>query len=228
MTDSSGTAETKTRLLDAAEHLFAEQGFATTSTRQLTAAAEANLAAVNYHFGSKGDLLRAVFERRLVPINDERSAALEALERELGPSRAPDLHRLLHTFLEPALRLAREPHGQRFLRLLGRLHAEPDRSPARELFETQFERSVARLMPLLNRALPEMPADTLRWRLFFSVGAMAHTMMCSEGLEHLFLGEARDTEGAAPDPDVVLARLVEFVAAGLAGPIASSNGGVCR
>ena len=55
--------ETRDRILDAAERLFVEHGFEGTSMRMITGAANANLAAVNYHFGSKDALIQAVFRR---------------------------------------------------------------------------------------------------------------------------------------------------------------------
>src|SRR5215208_2869630 len=75
------SADTKTRILDAAESLFMEHGFEATSLRQLTSAAAVNLAAVNYHFGSKEELFQAVLTRRLDPMNQERFALLDELER---------------------------------------------------------------------------------------------------------------------------------------------------
>src|SRR5262252_5809342 len=76
---------TKDRILDAAEALFMEHGFEATSLRSITAAAGVNLAAVNYHFGSKEELFQAVLTRRLDPMNQERIELLEALEREPKP-----------------------------------------------------------------------------------------------------------------------------------------------
>src|SRR5436189_6346555 len=82
--------ETRTRILDAAEELFMLHGFEGTSMRQLTAKAGVNLAAVNYHFGSKDALIEAVFRRRLDPMNAARIAALEKLELEAaGRTLAP-------------------------------------------------------------------------------------------------------------------------------------------
>ena len=67
-------ADTKQKLLDVAEHLFAVRGYHNTSLRMITAAAEVNLAAVNYHFGGKEGLLAAVFSRRLLPLNELRKS----------------------------------------------------------------------------------------------------------------------------------------------------------
>src|SRR5512145_2902278 len=74
--------ETRTRILDAAEELFMQHGFEGASMRMLTARAGVNLAAINYHFGSKDALIEAVFRRRLDVMNAERIAQLERLEQE--------------------------------------------------------------------------------------------------------------------------------------------------
>src|SRR6185503_15006764 len=112
------SADTKTRILDAAEELFTRHGFEATSLRSLTAAAGVNLAAVNYHFGSKEVLFQAVLTRRLDPMNQERIELLEALERE-GGARPPSCEKVLFAMLIPALRLARDEEA--FLRALPHL-----------------------------------------------------------------------------------------------------------
>src|SRR3977135_1202898 len=73
------SADTKKRILDAAEQLFMKHAFEATSLRQLTSAAGVNLAAVNYHFGSKEELFQAVLTRRLDPMNQERVEILHRL-----------------------------------------------------------------------------------------------------------------------------------------------------
>src|SRR5204863_2441831 len=118
--------DTKTRILDAAEILFMEHGFEATSLRSLTSAASVNLAAVNYHFGSKEELFQAVLTRRLDPMNQERIDLLERVEREV-PGKPVTCERILSAMLIPALRLARDEErgGKNFLRLLGRAYADP-------------------------------------------------------------------------------------------------------
>src|SRR3981081_4013505 len=90
VTPDVASAGTKTRILDAAELLFMEHGFEATSLRQLTSAAGVNLAAVNYHFGSKEELFQAVLTRRLDPMNQERIDLLDKLEGRERPGRAND------------------------------------------------------------------------------------------------------------------------------------------
>ena len=88
---------TKDIILDAAEALFAEQGFTSTSLRNITAKAGVNLAAVNYHFGSKNALIAAIFERRIIPMNRIRLARLEALNQQHSAEDIP-LEGLIEAF----------------------------------------------------------------------------------------------------------------------------------
>ena len=90
----SATAE---RILDAAEQLFAEHGFSETSLRSITSRAGVNLAAVNYHFGSKKTLIQAVFTRFLAPFIIRLSGALETVEAD---QRAPDAEAILHLLVD--------------------------------------------------------------------------------------------------------------------------------
>ena len=82
--DARPGQETRDRILDAAEAAFMRYGFEGASMRTITAAAGVNLAAANYHFGSKEGLLCAVFRRRLDGLNRERLAVLDVLEAEAG------------------------------------------------------------------------------------------------------------------------------------------------
>src|SRR5260221_11526531 len=96
--------ETRTRILDAAEELFMQHGFEGTSMRLLTAKASANLAAVNYHFGSKDALIEAVFRRRLDPMNTSRIAELDRMEKETG-GRALSPQQIIGAFVGASLRM---------------------------------------------------------------------------------------------------------------------------
>jgi AcrR family transcriptional regulator len=98
--------ETKARILDAAETLFMEHGYEATSLRAITAAADVNLAAVNYHFGSKEELFQSVLTRRLDPMNQRRLELLTRFESEAAPKPLP-CDRILSALLIPALKLAR-------------------------------------------------------------------------------------------------------------------------
>jgi AcrR family transcriptional regulator len=117
--------DTKSRILDAAETLFIECGYEAMSLRQITSRAEVNLAAVNYHFGSKESLIHAMLSRRLDRLNQERLKLLDRFDQMLG-ARLTCEHVLGAMFI-PALRLSRDPRagGKAFLRLLGRAYTDP-------------------------------------------------------------------------------------------------------
>ena len=114
---------TKDRILDAAERLFARDGFEATSLRAITAEARANLAAVNYHFQSKEALVQAVIGRRMGPVNQQRLSLLDAYEAEAGGDAVP-LEKILDAFLRPVIEIA-GGHAKEFVPLVGRLYTEP-------------------------------------------------------------------------------------------------------
>jgi AcrR family transcriptional regulator len=199
---------TKESLLAAAERLFARQGIARSSLRAITQEAGANLASVNYHFGSKGALVRAVFSRHLQPLNRQR---LELLERCESTEGAPQLESIVHAFVAPVLRLrnAGQPGQRDLARLMGRTFSEPGDQVRRIVLE-EFAEVIDRFTTALARALPEVPPEDLFWRFHFMVGAMVHTA-AHGNLAGLI-------SGGLCDPDEVerLTRhLVGFLAAGL-------------
>ena len=200
--------DTKAVILNAAEELFARKGPNATSLRQVIAKAKVNLAAIHYHFGSKESLLQAVLSRRLVPLNAERLALLEAAGR--GRRRVP-LEQVLEALVGPALRLSRDPRkgGAVFMRLLGRCFTEPD-DKIQAMLDRQFTEVAEHFTPAFRRALPKLPPVDLFWRLHFLVGAMAHTMADAERLRVFSEGvcDPDDTEGT-------ISRLVRFLAAGM-------------
>src|SRR5437667_364622 len=148
------SSATQGRILDAAEALFMEHGFEATSLRQITTAANVNLAAVHYHFGSKEDLFEAVLTRRLDPMNQERLALLTRFEHEWAP-KPLSCEKILAAMFIPALKLARDPErgGKNFLRLLGRAYADP--APfIRHFLSDQYAVVIARFKAAFGRALP--------------------------------------------------------------------------
>lgn len=202
--------DTKTRLLDAAEEIFSEHGFAAASMRAITGAAEVNLAAVNYHFGGKQALFRAVLERRIAPVNRERLDGLDALEAD---GAVPDAAAILEAFVAPALRrhAARDGCGD-VLRLVGRMFSEPGDhwNEILGLFDEVF----ARFRRALRRALPDMAEDQLIWRLHFCAGVMCHAMSAGGALS-LMSGGLCDGDNV----EATLQSLIPFVAGGMESPM---------
>src|SRR5258708_6348810 len=137
--------DTKQKILDTAEQLFGEQGYAATSLRQVIAAAEVNVAAVHYHFGSKEDLLDAVVNRKVGPVNVARMERLDRLEAETKPI---DVEQVLEAFLMPTAEMAE--HNPTFVRLMGRILVE---GMMPRIVERHFQESAMRFIAALMRAL---------------------------------------------------------------------------
>lgn len=213
--ESQGPLATKSRILDAAEALFMEHGYEATSVRVITAAAGANLAAANYHFGSKEELFQAVLTRRLDPMNLERVALLDGFEREVAPA-ALGCERILAALFIPALRLSRDPErgGANFLRLLGRAYADP--APfIRQFLSDQYAAMITRFKDAFGRALPHLPRRELSWRLHFIMGALSYTLAGTDALK--IIAELNPLE--TDNDEILLRRLGPFLLAGLTAPL---------
>jgi len=204
---------TRERILDSAEKLFSEKGFDATSLRSITTGARVNLAAVNYHFGSKDALIREVFARRLGPLNEERLRLLA----EAGDD--PDLEQVVEAFVGPALRMSRVPRGAMFMRLFGYAMSRRD-DRILTMFTERFREVVERFTAALGGALPDLDGDEVFWRLLFMVGAMAHTMALSDKLSDLSGGRC---DGS--DVELTLRQLVPFLVAGMRAPSPRVDGG---
>jgi AcrR family transcriptional regulator len=219
MIDKEVPVATKDRILDAAESLFMEHGFEATSLRSITTAAEVNLAAANYHFGSKEELFQAVLTRRLDPMNQERLDLLTALERAAAPD-AVACEQILSAMFVPALKLARdrERGGKNFLRLLGRAYADP--APfIRQFLSAQYAVMIARFKSAFAKALPELPPKELSWRLHFIMGALSYTLAGTDALK--LIAELTPTESG--NDEMLLRRLAPFLLAGLQSPLPETS-----
>jgi AcrR family transcriptional regulator len=210
--------ETRTRILDAAEELFMQHGFEGTSMRLLTAKAGVNLAAVNYHFGSKDALIEALFRRRLDPMNAARVAELDRLENEAA-GRALSAEAIIRAFVGPSLRLMEDARsgGRNFIRLLGRTYTEPAK-PIRLQIGQLYAKVMERYKQALERALPRMPREELVWRMHFMFGTLSYTLAATDAVQLIAGAKPEDRY----DARLLEERLTAFLAAGLAAPLKQS------
>ncbi len=209
-----GGAETREKILDAAEALFAEHGFEGASMRMITARAGVNLAAVNYHFGSKENLLREIFRRRLAEITEERRRRLAQLQRDaeaLGKAVRPS--RIVEAFFAPLLELARTEGGRRFLQLLGRTMTDPS-AFVRHVLAKDYGDVTDEYLEALYRSLPGVPHAEIFWRFHFMLGAVSYAIAGAGGLQQL-AGESFDDH----DPAKLEARIMSFLLGGLRAPL---------
>lgn len=206
--------DTKDKILDVAEELFAKGGYQATSMRAITTRAAVNLAAVNYHFGSKQGLVTAVVERRLRPLNQLREQGLRAAQaRAAETGRKMGASEVLLAFIEPTLLLPEAAPGARnFITLIGRAMADPDET-ARKIFIENMRAIIQLFYTSLAEALPEIPKDVLYWRFNFVIGSLSHTMR-SVGKCPVPMAEA-----VAKNPRDLVQLLMPFVTAGMEAPL---------
>ena len=201
--------DTKDLILDAAEKLFSEKGVDGVSLRTLTAEAGVNIAAAHYHFGSKQEVAKAVFARRIHPVNQERLRLLDRCE-QLGK---PSVEELLTALFGPALRLALEsPRGTDFMRLCARFYSEPAEY-LESAFRDEFSDVLSRFHEAFQRALPELPALEVGRRLHFAIGVLVHTLLNPARTCTWKLGPV-----VGDNTKATLEAMVGFVAAGMRSP----------
>jgi AcrR family transcriptional regulator len=163
---------TKDRILGAAEELFAQHGFGGTSLRQVTSRADVNIAAVNYHFGSKENLVNEVFRRRM----DEMSSRRLALLRTAQETHPAELEPILKAFVEPALALARDRQGGgAFIRVIARAYAEQN-DGLRKFMSDQYGHVLRDFAKAISACVPALSKEQLYWRLDFLAGALTYAM----------------------------------------------------
>ncbi len=197
------------RILDAAEHAFAECGFAGASLRDIVHKARVNLATVYYYFHSKDGLMEAVLRRRFDPLRAEHLHLLRRFEQEAGGKPLP-VEKILEAMLLPPLRVAASAPDQRraVTRLIGRLVTEPDPQVQAILRSRRTELRGA-FLRALQASLPEVSTPDLLWRIEFVWGALAFILCNPHHLE-------RQTHGACSleDTEAVMAEMISFFAPG--------------
>jgi len=203
--------DTRTRILDAAECLFSVHGFHGTSLREITKDAGVNLAAVNYHFGSKDALFEEVFLRRFRPVDRLRREGLERVrENAKSAGERPSVREVLQAFIDPVLRFREtEPGAATFMAFVIRTMSEHDER-LREILIGHFRPTFFLCLEILCEALPRVPREVLFWRLTFAIGAMSHALHMLEIFpagELPVFGMDRMTE-----------MILSFLTAGMEGP----------
>ncbi len=168
------TDATTTAILDAAERILAAKGYDATSIREITREAGVNVAAVNYHYGDKPTLLRAVTDRITEPLVERRHRLLDLAEAGAHPD-PPTLEAVLDAFIRPDVEALQHlsTRGPTVAHFLGRIYA--DRTPwIQEMALDQFSATSRRFLPRLAAAAQLDPAET-EWRLTRMVAVILHT-----------------------------------------------------
>lgn len=168
--------DVKAKMLTAAEAVFAEKGHDKASLRELTSLAGVNLAAVNYHFGSKDDLVGAVFERLSSRVNRARVQDLDAYIKERAQAKAaPQLEAIVSIFIKPYLEGDIVHQGA----LLARLILQHRLSPSdltKRIIRKHFDPMAKKFIAALSSACPGVDAAEMYWRYMFMVSAVVLTI----------------------------------------------------
>ncbi|MGE9268250.1 MAG: TetR/AcrR family transcriptional regulator [Verrucomicrobiales bacterium] len=178
---------TKERLIEEAERLFAENGFSAVSLRDITSAAGANVASVKYYFGSKAELVSAVEKRLILPVNAERLSRLDRLEAE---GRADDVRELLRAFMEPMLGKVQgnEQSQMLFARFMARFFIERAENLKGEVRQ-ECQKVGRRYIAAFAKIVPWLSPGEILWRLDFSFGAFANSLLHRTYLTEVTAGQ---------------------------------------
>jgi AcrR family transcriptional regulator len=203
--------DTKERILDAAEELFAKGGYNGTSVRAISKKADAFLSAINYHFGSKEGLHHAVLERRLTPLNDIRTKRLEKVGASSKKKRKPPQVRdVIEAFIGPTLEFRASPGAKPFIAIMARMHSGPD--SIKKFFFKLMHPVVMLFQKTLREALPDMKEEELKWKFQFLMGAMVHSMMIGIHAER---GARVDFMPPEVDAGRLTEMMISFLTAGM-------------
>jgi AcrR family transcriptional regulator len=211
------SANTKERIIEAAEQLFADSGFSGTSLRQLTGKADVNLAAVNYHFGSKENLIQEVFKRRLDSLNRSRQQALDKLESTHPNGQLP-LEDVLRAFIAPALSMSADAAngGSPFVKVLARAYVEY-REELRSFLSEHYGDLNRRFFLAIANNVPHLDDQQVYLRIDFMIGALTYAMADFGVAKRPGDHSVEDYWRRAAD------ELVRFAVAGLTAPQSGSQ-----
>jgi AcrR family transcriptional regulator len=202
--------DTKTRILDSAEKLFAERGFSETSLRLITSKAEVNLASVNYHFGSKKELIRAVLARYLDVFMPSAANEISRLEKAADQA---DLNEIFSSLIKPLLELNKVRSGGTtiFLQLLGRGYIE-SQGHLRWFITTHYGQHLATFVQAVKTSAPHIPPAEMFWRLHFTLGTIVFTMASANALNDIASAEY----GEHNNIEAIIRKVIPYMAAGVA------------
>jgi len=204
-------ASTRAAILDAAEELFAANGFTAVSIRDIARAAGANPGSISYHFGSKDGLLLEIYRRHCAPMNRRRGELLGEALRVRDPENR--LEAIVRAYIVPAYYSSADlaGGGARFTRLRAVMSAEGN-EVARRIIADTFDETSHAFIDALHRQLPHLPRATLVWRSHFLLGALYYSLVTQGRVTRLSRGEADGSDHAAAIEEIVRASVAAFKA----------------
>jgi len=207
--DAPKADKTRSDIMRAAEQLFAEKGFRAMTLRDVTREAQVNLAAVNYHFGSKRNLMLAVIRNRFEPINVERLKQLDALIAQHSPAPIP-AHSIFDALIRPLFESASTEAGMDYglMQMIGRAITEPADFIS-TIHKELFAELSLRFMTELQRSCPDISETAHHYRFFFTISTMIGAI-----IEQVLLKDLSDDTLDPTDFDTLIDELIAFTVAG--------------
>jgi AcrR family transcriptional regulator len=193
---------TRALILDAAERLYAERGFGDVTLRDIVAAAGVNLAAVNYHFGSKDELIAELFVTRGVATNRARLTELKAAETA-GNGRA-DIKAILRALVGPTLRGCLGPDNEQSTAAHFMIRASIEAVPPIRRIKNREIDHLRKFAAAMRRSLPDCDEADLYWGLHFALAMTHQTIRDTERLTKLSEGKCD-----LNDVEALIARIVD-------------------
>jgi AcrR family transcriptional regulator len=207
---------TRTAILAAAERLYADRGFGDVTLRDIVAAADVNLAAVNYHFGSKDELIAELFVTRSIATNRERLNELKAAE-DAGGGRA-DIDAILRALVGPTLRGCLGPERERSTAARFMIRASIESVPPIRRIKNREVDHLRKFAAAMRRSLPDRSEVDLYWGLHFALAMAHHTIRESERLTRLSDGKCDLNDVAG-----IIERIVAVSVTALTGGVAEKK-----
>ena len=195
-------SKTKQKILSAAQELFARNGYANTSLRQITSSAEVNLAAVNYHFGGKEQLLFEMVGNTIRPLNAERLRRLDKLSNEYSTED------VVRCFLEPAIDILSKENCD-IPCILGQAHREQNRA-LQEFIADEVRPVAARFIDSIHQTLPHLDTDEILARGEFMIGSLLHVLHSQTAVAR----SLAPTQQRLNDNAFITEQLIKFCTAG--------------
>jgi len=208
--------ETIERILHSATFLFAERGFSETSLRTITGMAEVNLAAVNYHFGSKKELIQAVFARFLKPYCREVDHCVDALLQQRAEGKALTINDLLDCLFKPLLTSTESINEdpQRFMRLLSLAYTQSQEHLRVYLCEN-FGSTFERFADLMKETTPETNTVVSFWQMYFMLGSAVFTLSSYDSIRAILNSDHQQ--------DTTLVEVIELLTPSLSNMLVAGH-----
>ncbi len=204
--DGRAAGLTKERLLVVAGELFADRGFDSVSLRMITDRANVNLASVNYHFGSKEELIGAVVDDIVRPVNERRLSLLSLIDY----TTQDPIRKIIHAFIDPVFDLSDSGNDDnKYYKLISRCIASRDERVSSIIIK-QFPEVLAQFVSALTKALPSIDSNSAHLKIMFMAGALAHSLFHYENL--LLISEGRFDLNST---EVLKSELVSFLLTGM-------------